>query len=583
MSGYIDNYATEGNPVVDITGTPLGFLINFVAKGATAPQDISVLSFANALNLSQALVTELQTPLSQIGDQVWSQDKDANGKTMRDRASATIVTQLSSSVTKALGSGFSAYNISTNLPATGILRSIVVGENIFLSYELIGVGVSFSLTTPITGGPISDPNFTATFDAELLIIITIPPSPGQFNLTSTVNIENANVSPLGPIAGLAVIGLQVFQFIMGQPNNFFEEATGQIDSSGGIITANVGPFSAMLAQLSSAWQQAIPYGFRQATAFIDQNARALNVRLTHPVDPAPVPVNAADPTYPSLFQPSLGTSTSCVEPGGSLNVTGTNFPIGQANDLYIGWQDTTSGNVTQSDITWGPAGDPMHPTGGPMQTVTKTRNPSDDGNSLALTNLVPNTAYLVAIRDQDLLTETAFTQPAITISTQITDIVHILLEYGATQWSVGSGQLTATGTFTTTVDIPADLTPGTYSLKAVLGGTEIKATDIEVASACKTRIEVIDPTSNTVQTGVVETYSFTLRGDGFEAGTVNIYIDSISGAFLGSAVIANGTSFQKEFIWPTGSVGTHSIVAQETVGSQALEVNTTVTADAQPS
>ena len=129
-------------------------------------------------------------------------------------------------------------------------------------------------------------------------------------------------------------------------------------------------------------------------------------------------------------------------------MTGTNFPIGQANALYIGWTDTTSGNVTESDITWGPAG-------GPLTTVIIPRNGSDGGNSLALTNLVANSAYVFAVRDQDLLTETPFTDPPVTISTQATDIANILLEYGAMQWAVGSGQLTPTGTFSASVNIPA--------------------------------------------------------------------------------------------------------------------------------
>ena len=35
---YIDNYATPGNPVVDITGKPLGIQLLFADKGAQVEQ-----------------------------------------------------------------------------------------------------------------------------------------------------------------------------------------------------------------------------------------------------------------------------------------------------------------------------------------------------------------------------------------------------------------------------------------------------------------------------------------------------------------------------------------------------------------
>jgi hypothetical protein len=584
MGGYIDNYGSPGNPVIDITGTPLVILLNFAPKGGSGPQDFSVLQFAAVLGLPQALLAQLQTPLSQTGDQIWSQNTDANGKTMRDRASAAITSNIASAVS-AQGSGFSAYNISASLPATGTLRSIVLtgalsspdlSQIIFLSYELIGVSASFTSTTPYTGGLIPDPSYSVTFDVELLIQIGIPSSPGQFTLTAGVNIENADISASNWVAGLGDAVATVLQILSGQPGSLFQAAEGQINSSGGGVNVDLGPFSAILTQLSSAWLTALPFGFMQLAAFIDPGARTLNIRLTHPADPAPLPVNAAVPAY-SLFNPLLGTSTSCVEPGGSLTVTGTYFPVAQANALYIGWTDTTSGTVSESDITWGPSGSPMPPP------VTKPRNGNDGGNSLAFTNLVPNTTYLFAVRDQDQLTETPFTQPPVAIATQTTDIVDLLLEYGATQWPVGTAQLTATGSFAAPAQMPDNLMPGTYTLAAVLNGAQLASTTIEIEAACQTHVEVINPVSNTVLTAVEETYSFTLRGGGFEAGTVNVYIDSPSGTSLGAASISSGTEFQAAFIWPQGVTGTHSIVAQETVGGQTLSATTSVLAEALPS
>ena len=114
MSGYIDNYGRPENPVVDITGTPLAVLLNFVDKGSQPPgSDHPLLPFAALLNLPATLVASLNTPLNQIGDEVWAQVNDTNGKTMRDRTAAAITSQVSVGVQN-LGSSYSAYNINVN-------------------------------------------------------------------------------------------------------------------------------------------------------------------------------------------------------------------------------------------------------------------------------------------------------------------------------------------------------------------------------------------------------------------------------------------------------------------------------------
>lgn len=573
MSGYIDNYGSPDNPVADITGTLLQILVNFVPKGTSAAQDVAVLQYATEFGLPPSLITQLQTPLSQTGDYVWSQEKDANGKTMRDRAAAAIVSNISGAVS-------ASYDVGAALPATGILRSIVLSGSltdpdlsqlIFLSYELIGISAYFKTRSSLTGWWAPDPSFTVTFDAELLMQVGIPFSPGQLKLTSSVNIENADISGHNWTAQLGEAVLTAVNFLSGKPANLFQTAEGQIDDSGGQITANLGPFSALLAQLSTAWQAALPYGFRELAAFIDQSARTLNLRLTHPVDPAPVPVNGTVPAYPSLFPPLLGASSSCVEPGDSLTITGTNFPAGQSTALYIGWQDTTSGAVTESDIMWGP--DPAAMQAAPP----KPRNGGDGGNALTVTNLAAGTTYYFAVRDQDLLTETPFTEPPAAISTQATDIIDLILQSSAAQWPVGTAQLTAVNSFTAAVQIPAGLAPATYTLKALLNGSVLASMPIQVETACATRIEVIDPVTQDIQDWVKQATPFTLRGAGFAAGTVDVSIDSAGGTCMGSVTIASGTEFTQDFTWPSGVTGSHDIVAQESAGAQTLSASYTVT------
>jgi hypothetical protein len=594
MTGYIDNYGSAGNPVTDITGTILGLLLNFQPKGFVAPFDFSFAAFANQLSLPQALQTELATPLNKLFDQVWSQDTDASGQTTRDRALVSIRNAIVNA-TKQLGSNFSAEDIIVNLPATGTLRAIVLSGSlsspdlsqiILLSYELPGVSAAFAAANQYTrqlqgipfipGALFPDPGLSVSFDIELLIQVGIPIVPNPFTLTASVNIENANIGATNWTASAGEAIKSALDFFTGQTDNAIQIAEGTIDSSGGQVPINVAPLSAFLTPLAAAREKAVFFGFSQLHAFINSSARTLNIRLTHPVDPAPVPVNAAVPTYPSLSQPILAASATQAQAGSSVTITGTNFPIAQARSLYIGWQDTTSGTVTESDIMWGPAG-------GLLQPVTKTRNGSDGGNTLTLTNLIPNVTYVFQVRDQDILTETPFTNPPTSITTQATDTVEIVLRYGGTKWVVGTANLSATGGFTQAVYLPQPpLDPGVYTLAAEFMGIVLATTTIQIVTTVQPHIEVIDPVTNDVTTGVMETYSFTLRGGGFEGGTISIYIDTAGGTSLGTSIETSTGSFTSAFIWPAGVIGTHDIVAQEIVGAADLEASVTISASALP-
>ncbi len=154
---------------------------------------------------------------------------------------------------------------------------------------------------------------------------------------------------------------------------------------------DLGDLSTLLADVSTAWLQALPYGFTQLTALIQQ--QQLFLQFGHPQDPAPVVVNAAAPTLPNLLPANITTAPE-VNAGSSADVTGTNFPLDQADALYIGWQDTTSGTVTESDISWGPGG-------GPTQAVTIPRDGNDGKNLYIASGLAPNSTYQFSVRDQD--------------------------------------------------------------------------------------------------------------------------------------------------------------------------------------
>lgn len=75
--------------------------------------------------------------------------------------------------------------------------------------------------------------------------------------------------------------------------------------------------------------------------------------------------------------------------------------VGASPPLSIGWQDTTCGSVTVADIMWAQDLGALA-----LNLVTKTRNGGDGGNAPTLTDLLADTSYFFAVRDQDLVTET---------------------------------------------------------------------------------------------------------------------------------------------------------------------------------
>ncbi len=565
----IDNFASPGNPVVNITGTPLGVQVLFADKGSPARTVHPLAPYETALGLSASFLTLLLTPLSQFGDQVWSQNKDSSGQTMRDRVSALVSTGIVTQVNSQFP-GHPPYNISVSLPETGILRAIVIGgdaefpaTNVYLSYELNGNSASWSLhNTEIW--PLSDASYTLTFDLELLIQIVIPAEAGSpLTTTATANVENANISGANVLADIGDFAAGVINFINDQPFNIFQAAEGAIDSEGSGLVVGLGDLSALLADVSTAWLQALPYGFTQLTALIQQ--QQLFLQFGHPQDPAPVVVNAAAPTFPNLLPANITTAPE-VNAGSSADVTGANFPLDQADALYIGWQDTTSGTVTESDISWGPAG-------GPTQAVTIPRDGNDGKNLYTASGLAPNSTYEFSVRDQDFLTETPFSAP-FAATTTTTNLVEFSLVpvTGGTETPVGSTILTATGSFSAAINIPPSQPPGMYNLTAVLTGTQLAFTPLQVVAAGQPlppSIEV-DGVALPNTANLTEGNPFTVSFEGFLPGTVSVFVDSpTTGQLIGTATSSGPGAFTATLVWPDIE-GAHSLYAQEIVSAQTL-------------
>ena len=561
----IDNFVSPGNPVVNITGTPMGVQVLFADKGSPTQTVHPLAPYETALGLPASFLTLLQTPLSQFGDQIWSQNKDSSGQTMLDRASTLISNGIVTAVSQL---GHTASNISVSLPAVGILRAIVLSGDpasadttVYLSYEINGNSASWSINAQVW--PLSDASYSLTFDLELLIQIVIPAEPGSpLTTIASATVENANVSGTDASADILDFFGGLDNFINDQPFNIFQAAEGAIDSEGSEVTVDLGDLSTLLADVSTAWQQALPYGFTQLTALIQQ--QQLFLQLGHPQDPAPVVVNAAVPAFPSLIPAEIITAQE-VNAGSSADVTGVNFPLAQADALYIGWSDTTSGTVTESDISWGPSG-------GPTQAVTIPRDGNDGKNLYIASGLAPNSTYEFSVRDQDFLTETPFSAPfpATTTTTNLVEFSLVPVA-GGTETPLGTASVTATGTFSAAINIPPSQPPGMYDLTAVLLGIAPVSTPLQVVSAgqpLSPSIEVdgVAPPSTAFLT---EGNPFTVSLEGFLPGTVSVSVDSPTGQLIGTATSSGPDTFTATFLWPNID-GAHNLYAQETVGAQTL-------------
>lgn len=306
----------------------------------------------------------------------------------------------------------------------------------------------------------------------------------------------------------------------------------------------------MLSQLSATWLAAVPSGFLMLSAFIDDSAHALNLRLTHPVDRPPVATNLVQ-SGPDVFQAMIAPSFPQAQVEGTLIITGWNFPLGQATALYITWSDTTSGDITESDIQYGQAGHTP-------DTQPLTRSPHDNKNWYGFSSLTPQTSYQFSVQDQHLATETGF-GPTLTLTTDRTNDVNLVLR-GQGQFPVGQTVLTPTGGFVATIGVP-EVPVGTYTLAAVHDGSELAHCTIQFVT--------------TLQAGLNAPFPpllggpFILQRSGFEPGTVNVFLDSVSGQLLGTVTTTNST-FDTTMTWPATAEGPHDIVAKEIVGEQTI-------------
>jgi hypothetical protein len=578
---YIDNFGRPDNPVVDITGSPLSVDLNYKEKGA----NLASSHFVNAINASQlpgaqSLLPFLTQPLNQVFDKIWSQDKDQDGNTMRDRTTAIIVAQIQNAVRH------SANDVKPSVPMTGILRAVVSGQIAILSYDINNVSIDFAVAAI---------SLNLTLDIELLVLIDVPPQPGAFTAKAVARTGNAAITTTNIIGQIAQDFGDLANFTQDQPP-IFQGAEGRASTAQQPPQRDLAGLSTLLSSLSTPELIGAAYkaGFNQLGAYIKLNPPSLVLQYRHPMDGPPVLTNAAETNLPTFFRPILGTTATDVNAGSVISITGAYFPIGQASDLYIGWSDTTSGEVTLSRLSWGAV--PTSPFDSPdshMIPIARDVSGGPDGkNVFHATGLKANAQYWFQVADEDLLTATPLSQTAFFWTEPSGQVDLLLVREGLflrplPPRNLGTVPLTGTDRFAANVLIPADTTPGDYSLLAVFMGRTLAGITLSVAPAGQQlppKVAVIDADSNTEYGSVEQGFPLTLRAVNFQRNTaVSVFIDTTSGTLLDSVIADPQGSFEKILRWPVSpQSGNHNIVAQQIVNGRTLQATVSVLVQRKP-
>jgi hypothetical protein len=383
---------------------------------------------------------------------------------------------------------------------------------VLLNYTIANCQVSFHTPVPV----ITDASWQLDVDAVAAVSSPVPLLPCTLTPTAALTAQNPNLVPENYTAEIGEY-LSTLLASLGLPNFLDASAYGS-EFSQGLPLKKLSPLTDALMKASQPLQQ---LGFLLFSAEVVLNPNRLVLRITHPIDAAPKVWNAEVPQGPTLTTPPvLGLSRSEVQAGATVAVTGTHFGESQMNQLTIEWTDTTSGQLTESDIEYRVAAMGSTPAG-VITPKTLARSPEDNRNAFTAPGLVKNTKYEFRVRDGDFLTYTHYSD-WLAITTADTDTVDLYISGDATK--IGTSQLTAGAqAWSTSVTIPANTAPGAHTITAKVDGKVLATVSITVVAAGASgtpMIEVIDPQTQAVvnDPSVTPGGTFTLRGEGFPAG-----------------------------------------------------------------
>ena len=527
-----------------------------------------------------AVPAVLTTPLDQIFNTAWS------------NAQPTVVSRILEAGKSELPPFARGADISVNLPLTGTLQaeagslySLAPVRQLFpqslpASVSADFLNLTYSVPNPTAGITLGPADFSLTFDFAITIVVVVPQeSKYPLFLAGELAATNLSINPTNFAAGVIQAGVGLASFFTGEPlSNSFHPP----DYIQAIDPASLFPD---LSVIVDAFTSAPKYGFVElgvqvndfppASAFQGNTntfGPTVEFDLTHPFDPPPAVSNAWGAAGTRFVLAQLLLTAQAVFAGNQVGVIGTGFPPGQATQLEIIWTDTCSGSVTQSEVQWGAAGGPMTPPTSPNQhdeLIPRTKQ--EDGlNRYTAPGLAPNTTYAFRVRDYDCfdVVATQWSEWKF-LQTQATQQVELILSYENTV--LGTVELSLSGAFSTSVQVAADVPPGTYDVAAELGGNQLAHVPLVVVAPGQplpATVEIYDTATGAAQTGTVTISGdpvLGLRGAGFQPGVVELWVDAVGGTSLGSGVVGPGPggSFDASVTWPPVPVGPHEILAAQ--------------------
>lgn len=573
--------------VVDITGTTVGINLQYSPDGD--PANILTKSIGDpaipgpvALALGTPTVTVLSVPVPVL---TYLQNTPANldgiwALLVVPQIQSTIATQLQI----ALGKNLDSFTVSP-IPKSGRTRARALSnQSLLLDYWVPNVNLNITATfSPITA------SFHMNADVELLIIVFFQwPSA---NVSSSFNFLNVHISPTSSWTTveydtLAAAGVAV--------PPAFDTLTDLMHYYEAVIQSSpppAPPASSVANALAALGAAAVPLGLLQCVPSTDQSLPSpLTLTLIHPPDLAPTAYNAqtqAGPNIGFLGGPILATSQSQVTAGSPIGVTGTQFPASSV--VAIAWNDTCSGNVVNSVVSWGPQGQAMTPTSIPRP---------GNGPIFALPIAAQaGQTYVAQVSDSDALTSTP---PSNLVSDQSLGSFDLVLSYTSNSGGivlagqkqpppgpphpatavVGTANAGSNGRFSSTAIIPPDAVPGSATLNAQALGVSLASVQFTIVASVQPTLVLIDHGSGAVQTPVVypefEVYA---RGEGFlPGGEAKVYIDKAVGTPQAAGPVLGDGTFKCQLQWPQNlPTGPHSLLAVEKFSGETIQATLIVT------
>ncbi len=549
----------------NLTGLKAKVVVNYRDQSASSPTDHSAGDLGLTNDISTiALVVADQPPLSNSFDQLWSGTKDKNGQTLRDRATAQAVAEIKQSGGSNVG--------GTGFPQKGTL---------YCNCNLAQVGdpLTFSYVLPTVSFIFNEGDFGAswnlTFNVFLTVTVSLQDWPSVPAATGVIHVANANISAnnVGASVDEALKEMQTFFSTANSGidgGNIFAIQEGQIESTP-TPTLDITSIGTLLATLA---KPAYPMGFTKCRTFVGATKagtpegtppETFNIRLVHPVDPGPKLANTALRTGLQLLSPAINPSQTQLSAGDKLVLTGTHFPIAQADAIYVAWDDTVSGTIVKSEIKWSAPGHPdMH--------ADISRTPFDDHANYTITGLDPDTSYDVQVRDADQLTYTDW-GAVLAVKTQLNNNADISLKNGPESVSLGTAKRDSSGNFTADLTVPTGTKSGDYAITATDGSVDASTT-IQVLGAGQSatpKLSVLNTTTGlSFSTPVLMPAgaTFRLHGEGFKPGTAAVAIQA--GKSLANANVGTDGTFDVD-VTPAVETGGYTIVASQGAGATQLE------------